>query len=43
MTPLEKIKSIKLPFADLKGVVFTDASLERVVAKMLVRPDLCTA
>src|ERR1700742_2603691 len=43
MTPLEKIKSVKLPFADLKGVVFTDASLERVVAKMLVRPDLCTA
>jgi 1,4-dihydroxy-2-naphthoyl-CoA hydrolase len=43
MTPLEKIKSIKLPFADLKGVIFTDASLERVVAKMLVRPDLCTA
>ena len=43
MTPLEKIKSIKLPFADLKGVTFTEASLERVVAKMLVRPDLCTA
>src|SRR5579871_1381863 len=43
MTPLEKIKSINLPFADLKGVIFTDASLERVVAKMLVRPDLCTA
>jgi 1,4-dihydroxy-2-naphthoyl-CoA hydrolase len=43
MTPLERIKAIKLPFADLKGVVFTDASLDRVVAKMLVRPDLCTA
>jgi 1,4-dihydroxy-2-naphthoyl-CoA hydrolase len=42
-TPLEKIKSINLPFADLKGVIFTEATLERVVAKMLVRPDLCTA
>jgi uncharacterized protein (TIGR00369 family) len=43
MTPLEKIKSIKLPFADLKGVIFTEATLDRVVAKMHVRPDLCTA
>jgi 1,4-dihydroxy-2-naphthoyl-CoA hydrolase len=43
MTPLEKIKAIKLPFADLKGVTFTEASLERVVARMLIRPDLCTA
>ena len=43
MTPLEKIKSVKLPFADLKGVIFTEATLDRVVAKMHVRPDLCTA
>jgi 1,4-dihydroxy-2-naphthoyl-CoA hydrolase len=43
MTPLEKIKAIKLPFADLKGVIFTDAEKDRVVARMLVRPDLCTA
>jgi 1,4-dihydroxy-2-naphthoyl-CoA hydrolase len=43
MTPLEKIKSINLPFADLKGVTFTEATLDRVVARMLVRPDLCTA
>jgi 1,4-dihydroxy-2-naphthoyl-CoA hydrolase len=43
MTPLEKIRSTKLPFADLTGVIFTEASLERVVAKMLIRPDLCTA
>jgi 1,4-dihydroxy-2-naphthoyl-CoA hydrolase len=43
MTPLEKIKATKLPFAELKGVVFTEASLERVVARMLIRPDLCTA
>jgi 1,4-dihydroxy-2-naphthoyl-CoA hydrolase len=43
MTPLEKIRSINLPFADLKGVIFTEATLDRVVAQMLVRPDLCTA
>jgi 1,4-dihydroxy-2-naphthoyl-CoA hydrolase len=43
MTPLEKIKSINLPFADLKGVTFIEATLDRVVARMLVRPDLCTA
>ncbi|NPU64485.1 PaaI family thioesterase [Bradyrhizobium sp. 83012] len=42
MTPLEKINSLKMPFAELKGVTFTEASAERVVAQMLVRPDLCT-
>jgi 1,4-dihydroxy-2-naphthoyl-CoA hydrolase len=42
MTPLEKINSLKMPFAELKGVTFVEASTERVVARMLVRPDLCT-
>ncbi|NPU14659.1 PaaI family thioesterase [Bradyrhizobium sp. 83002] len=42
MTPLERINSLKMPFAELKGVTFTEASAERVVAQMLVRPDLCT-
>ena len=42
MTPLEKIKAMKLPFAELKGVTFIEADKERVVARMLVRPDLCT-
>jgi len=42
MTPLEKIQSIKIPFADLKGVTFVEAGKDRVVARMLVRPDLCT-
>jgi 1,4-dihydroxy-2-naphthoyl-CoA hydrolase len=42
MTPLEKINSMKLPFAELKGVKFTEAENDRVVARMLVRPDLCT-
>jgi len=37
MTPLEKIQSMKMPFAELKGVTFTDAEKDRVVAKMLVR------
>jgi 1,4-dihydroxy-2-naphthoyl-CoA hydrolase len=42
MTPLEKIRSIKIPFAELKGVTFIEADQDRVVARMLVRPDLCT-
>src|ERR1700753_1346939 len=42
MTPLEKINSMKMPFAELKGVKFTEADRDRVVARMLVRPDLCT-
>jgi uncharacterized protein (TIGR00369 family) len=42
MTPLEKIQSFKMPFAELKGVTFTEASQDRVVARMEVRPDLCT-
>jgi 1,4-dihydroxy-2-naphthoyl-CoA hydrolase len=42
MTPLEKIRSMKMPFAELKGVTFTEADKDRVVARMLVRPDLCT-
>jgi uncharacterized protein (TIGR00369 family) len=42
MTPLEKVNSMKMPFAELKGVTFTEASSDRVVARMPVRPDLCT-
>ncbi|HKS18493.1 MAG TPA: PaaI family thioesterase [Bradyrhizobium sp.] len=42
MTPLEQINSMKMPFAELKGVKFTEADKDRVVAKMVVRPDLCT-
>src|SRR5260370_10742555 len=42
MTPLEKIHSMKMPFAELKGVTCTEAERDRVVARMLVRPDLCT-
>jgi uncharacterized protein (TIGR00369 family) len=42
MTPLEKIQSMKIPFAELKGITFVEADKDRVVARMLVRPDLCT-
>src|ERR1700692_4586912 len=42
MTPLEKVNAMKMPFAELKGVTFTEAEPDRVVAQMLVRPDLCT-
>jgi len=42
MTPLEKIQSMKIPFAELKGITFIEADKDRVVARMLVRPDLCT-
>jgi 1,4-dihydroxy-2-naphthoyl-CoA hydrolase len=42
MTLLEKINSMKMPFAELKGVKFTEADKDRVVAQMVVRPDLCT-
>ena len=42
MTPLEKIQSMKMPFAELKGVTFTEADRDCVVARMPVRPDLCT-
>jgi uncharacterized protein (TIGR00369 family) len=33
---------MKMPFAELKGVRFTEAEKDRVVARMTVRPDLCT-
>ena len=42
MTPLEKLKAMKMPFAELKGVEFVEAEKDRVVARMTVRPDLCT-
>ena len=42
MTPLEKLKAMRMPFAELKGVEFLEAEPDRVVARMVVRPDLCT-
>jgi 1,4-dihydroxy-2-naphthoyl-CoA hydrolase len=42
MTPFERIHSLKMPFAELMGVTFVEAEKDRVVARMLVRADLCT-
>jgi 1,4-dihydroxy-2-naphthoyl-CoA hydrolase len=42
MSLLEKINAMRMPFAELKGVKFVEADKDRVVAKMMVRPDLCT-
>jgi len=42
MSLLDKVNAMKMPFAELKGVKFTDVEKDRVVARMLVRPDLCT-
>lgn len=43
MSLLDKINAVKMPFAELKGVTFVSAEPDRVVATMVVRPDLCTA
>jgi 1,4-dihydroxy-2-naphthoyl-CoA hydrolase len=42
MSLLDKINAMKMPFAELKGVRFTEADKDRVVARMVVRADLCT-
>ena len=42
MTLLAKINALKMPFAELMGVTFTEVEKDRIVARMLVRPDLCT-
>jgi uncharacterized protein (TIGR00369 family) len=39
---LEQVKETKLPFADLLGIEFVAASLDKLVAQMTVRGDLCT-
>jgi uncharacterized protein (TIGR00369 family) len=39
---LEKIQSRPIPLAAAMGVTFTEADLDKVVATMVVRPDLCT-
>ncbi len=42
MTSFEKIQSLKMPLAELMGVTFIEVEKDRVVARMLVRADLCT-
>lgn len=41
MTPLDKLRSIDLPFAKHIGLVFTEAQADRVVARMKVTKELC--
>jgi uncharacterized protein (TIGR00369 family) len=42
MDELERVRQLRLPFAELLGVRYTSASKERVTAELLVRDDLCT-
>jgi 1,4-dihydroxy-2-naphthoyl-CoA hydrolase len=42
MSLLDKVNSLKIPFAEFKGVTFIEAANDRVVARMLVKPDFCT-
>src|SRR2546430_15256896 len=42
MNLLENIKSRSLPLARLMGITFTHAEPDKVIARMVVRPDLCT-
>lgn len=42
MTPLELLKSRQMPLAALMGISFVEADKDRVVARMVVQPDLCT-
>lgn len=42
MTLLDFLKANEMPLAGLMGIAFTHADLDRVVAEMQVRPDLCT-
>jgi 1,4-dihydroxy-2-naphthoyl-CoA hydrolase len=42
MDALARLNELKLPFAELIGIEFTEATTEHVVARMIVRDDLCT-
>jgi uncharacterized protein (TIGR00369 family) len=39
---LVRINETRLPFAELLGIEFVDASPDKIVAEMTVRDDLCT-
>jgi acyl-coenzyme A thioesterase PaaI-like protein len=41
--PLTRLHALKLPFAELLGIAFTEANKERVVAELVVRDELCTS
>lgn len=42
MEPLEKLRGIDLPFANLLGIRYVEAAADRVVGELLIRPDLAT-
>jgi uncharacterized protein (TIGR00369 family) len=42
MDALARVQALKLPFAELIGIEFTEAAPELVVAQMIVREELCT-
>jgi 1,4-dihydroxy-2-naphthoyl-CoA hydrolase len=42
MSLLDRINANPLPFAELLAIEFIGAEADAVVARMLVRPDLCT-
>ncbi len=42
MDMLQRIDQDMLPFAALLGIEFVSAAADRIVARMTVRPDLCT-
>jgi len=42
MDHLARLQALKLPFAELLGIEFVEAAAERVVARMVVREELCT-
>ena len=42
MSPLEALRALELPFAELLGIEFVHADKERVVAELTVRAELCT-
>jgi 1,4-dihydroxy-2-naphthoyl-CoA hydrolase len=42
MNLLKNIKSRPLPLARLMGITFKHAERDKVIARMVVRPDLCT-
>ena len=42
MEALERLRQLRLPFAELLGIRYTAASKDSVAAELLVRDDLCT-
>jgi 1,4-dihydroxy-2-naphthoyl-CoA hydrolase len=42
MSPLERVRANRLPFADHLGIDFVSAERDKIVAKMRVAPEHCT-